>query len=92
MTGPAEDLVPGAEPTAPEPQRLKFLMRSGNFFTVDGVTGFDIWTNALGRITQMKLEQVDDPRIARVYVASVALDQIEAVVRLPKDSGRAERA
>lgn len=88
MTGPAEDLAPGAEQAAPELQRLKFLMRSGNSFMVDGVTGFDVWTDALGRIIQMKLQQVDDPKFARVFTATVDLAQIEAVVRLPKDSGR----
>lgn len=88
MTGPAKDLAPGAELAAPELQRLKFLMRSGNAFMVDGVTGFDVWTDALGRITRMKLQQVDDPKFARVFTATVDLAQIEAVVRLPKDSGR----
>lgn len=73
------------EPAAAGPpvQRLKFLMRSGNAFMVDGVTVFEMRVNGLGMITQVRLEQLDDPQYAHVYIRSVDLEQIEAIVRLP---------
>ncbi len=91
MTGPIEEPTPEA-PAAPALQRLKFLMRSGNAFMVDGVVDWDIEGDRAGRITSLQLEQSKDPRYARVVVETIDLAQIEAVVLLPKDSGRADRS
>ncbi|MBN6819566.1 hypothetical protein JRF84_08180 [Methylobacterium organophilum] len=75
-------------PAATEVFRLKFLMRSGNFFTVDGVTGFEMKKNGLGQFTSLTLKQADDPRHTYVFVPSIDLAQIEAIIRLPDDQVR----
>ncbi len=75
-------------PAAVEVFRLKFLMRSGNFFTVDGVTDFEMKKNGLGQFTSLTLKQADDPSRAYVFVPSIDLAQIEAIIRLPGDQGR----
>lgn len=73
-----------------EIQRLKFLMRSGNAFMVDGVTHWDL-KHLRGRCVELRLEQLTDPKYARVLVESIDLSQIEAVVILPA-SGPGRRA
>lgn len=75
---------------APEVMRLKFLMRSGNAFMVDGVIESDgKWEN--GRCKELRLKQSTDPKYASVLVQSIDLSQIEAVVILPA-SGPGRRA
>jgi hypothetical protein len=70
-----------AYPGAPI-ERLKFLMRSGNAFMVDGVTHWDM-KHLNGRCIELTLEQLSDSKYARVLVESIDLGQIEAVVLLP---------
>lgn len=74
-------------PTAPETCRLKFLMRSGNFFTVDGVTDFEMKKNGLGQWAHLTLKQDPNPKYAHVFVPSIDLAQIEAIIRLPDHGG-----
>ncbi len=68
-------------------QRLKFLMRSGNFFMIDGVTNWSM-KHLNGRTISLTLTQMMDSKYARVVVDSIDLSQIEAVVLLPADPGR----
>lgn len=74
-------------PAAPEVFRLKFLMRSGNFFMIDGVLDWSM-RHLEGRTIGLTLKQSTDPRYARVVVDSIDLSQIEAVVLLPDDQAR----
>lgn len=65
-----------------ETQRLKFLMRSGNFFMVDGVLDWRM-SHIANRVASLTLRQSLDPKYARVIVDSIDISQIEAVVILP---------
>jgi hypothetical protein len=77
-------------PASPDVMRLKFLMRSGNAFMVDGVIESEgKWEN--GRCKELRLKQSTDPKYASVLVPSIDLSQIEAVVILPA-SGPGRRA
>jgi hypothetical protein len=73
-----------------EIQRLKFLMRSGNFFMVDGVHSWSMRHQG-NRVVGLTLKQSLEAQYARVIVESIDLDQIEAVVILPA-SGPGRRA
>ncbi|SFJ68839.1 hypothetical protein [Methylobacterium brachiatum] len=81
--------TPAATPAA-DVQRLKFLLRSGNAFMVDGVLDWGM-KHLRGRVIGLMLKQATDAKYARVVVDSIDLSQIEAVVLLPA-AGPGKRA
>lgn len=67
-----------------EPTRMKFLLRSGNAFMVDGVVDWTIKRAPVtGRIVEVELHQLEDPRFARVIMETLDIAQIEGVLILP---------
>lgn len=66
-------------------QRLQFLMKSGNSFTIDGVEDWGMRHEG-NRIVSLRLKQSLAAEYARVIVESIDLTQIEAIVVLPKEA------
>lgn len=63
--------------------RLKFFMRSGHSFIIDRVSEYEL--DATGnKVTKLRLVQNKAATGTTLIVASIDLDQIEAVVSLPR--------
>lgn len=78
-TETAADSAPPADP-----QRLKFLMRSGNDFMIDGVLEFELERSPVtDRVVRVKMVQLTNPKYARLMVETLDIAQIEAVLILP---------
>jgi hypothetical protein len=66
----------------PDISRLRFLMKSGNSFELDGVINWEFQSDAKG--TQgLKLEQLKDGTRTTLIVKTLVLSQVEAILDLP---------
>lgn len=69
-----------AEPT--DISRLRFLMKSGNSFELDGVIDWAFAADAKG-VESVKLEQLKDGTRTTLIVKTLVLSQVEAIIELP---------
>lgn len=66
----------------PDISRLRFLMKSGNSFELDGVIEWELQANADG-VKSLKLMQEKNGKHTTLIVNTLVLSQVEAILETP---------